>query len=105
MNEIIWDSSNYHIKDAIANQSPGRSPVLRRLNSHLGKDSREYEFKLLKRVGTVFEGSGFGEIALMSKKPAPRTATIQCDKDCVVAILTKDVFNKCIKEAMQRKVD
>lgn len=54
---------------------------------------------------TYSEGSGFGELALMSKKVAKRAATIVCDDDVAVAILHKTAFNKSIKAALERKIN
>ena len=56
-------------------------------------------------MGTIREGNGFGELALMSKKPAKRAATIICDGEVLVASLHKQAFTNSIKAAMERKID
>mmetsp|Transcript_46872 Transcript_46872/g.34303 ORF Transcript_46872/g.34303 Transcript_46872/m.34303 type:complete len:141 (-) Transcript_46872:1479-1901(-) len=79
--------------------------LAKRLSSLTELPKHSYEFTVLKRVLTYQEGSGFGELALMSKKPAKRAATIVCDEEVLLATLHKDPFNESIKEALARKLD
>lgn len=47
-------------------------------------------------VKELGDGSAFGELALLNNKP--RLATIKCLKETYVATLSKENFNKILKE-------
>jgi len=48
------------------------------------------------RVKVIPEGGAFGELALLNNKP--RLATIKCLSPTYVATLSKENFNKILKE-------
>lgn len=56
------------------------------------------EFTLMDWVLTYQDGCGFGELALMEKNAlnAKRKATIVCDEECFVAILSKNAYIKTL---------
>jgi CRP-like cAMP-binding protein len=49
------------------------------------------------------EGSSFGELALLNNKP--RLATIKCIESTHVATLSKENFNKILKEHEEQKLN
>lgn len=48
------------------------------------------------------EGSAFGELALMERKP--RAATIICKEDCKFAILDAKDFKEILEEREKKKL-
>ena len=55
------------------------------------------------RVKVLPEGSSFGELALLNNKP--RLATIKCLAPTYVATLSKENFNKILKEHEEQKLN
>ena len=54
---------------------------------------KSYEFQYLTKAMDLEEGYSFGELALMSKKPEKRAATVICSSElCHLAILDKKDF-------------
>jgi len=63
-----------------------------------------YSDALMQPINSLAEGSSFGEVALMSKEPSLRNATILCRSDCCFAVLDKANFQRIIGEHAQREI-
>jgi len=75
-------------------------PIKSKLSQDLGKklmlsNAKLYKIKYLKKVSRLGEKSCFGELALLMEQP--RTATVKVVQNTVFATLSKDNFNKILK--------
>jgi hypothetical protein len=48
------------------------------------------------------EGTGFGELALKKERMIPRAATIICDLNCDMAVMSKANYQKVLSRIEQR---
>jgi CRP-like cAMP-binding protein len=46
------------------------------------------------KVGMIFAGHSFGELALINNKP--RAATIHCEEGCHFAVMSKKDYKECL---------
>jgi CRP-like cAMP-binding protein len=50
----------------------------------------------------MHSGESFGDIALRELKP--RSATVECTTDCVLAVLTKEDFDITVGESIKKQI-
>ena len=70
------------------------------INSFTYKKRKKITLNIYYHICDLKEGDTFGEIAL--RENVKRTATIICNEDCIFGILTKKLFNDCIKGAQEK---
>jgi hypothetical protein len=58
--------------------------------------------ELLEEVVKMREGTGFGELALQKERMIPRAATIICDMNCDMAVMSKQNYQKVLQRIEQR---
>lgn len=54
----------------------------------------KYFIKNLNKVNQLKEGDSFGEMALINE--APRLATIVCESQCIMGVLSKNDFKNIL---------
>ena len=106
---ILWDDNNKHLLEQSITYSTfvAQKKMLMKRASSISMEltKTKYDFTILTRVLTYQDGSGFGELALMSKKTAKRAASIVCDEEVTVACLNKQAFQNSIQAALERKIN
>ena len=118
MRWIIWDKSNKNLLEFFTSNQ-GSPAFLRQGSRKFSKllqeglahyvdsqSSKKYEFHVLRETVVIGAGCGFGELAVMSKKPEKRTATITGHGGPVhLAFLEKQDFQRVILTQMEKKLD
>ena len=70
------------------------------LNKKFSKGTQDFfEKNRVNGIKDLFEGTSFGELALLTKKP--RAATIVCKTDCHFAIFDKEHFDTILSKFLK----
>lgn len=76
----------------------------RQLQNEVKDLEADRDKRLLEHVVTMRDGKGFGELALKRDKLDRRAATIKAEKDCFMAAINKDDYQKVVAKIDQRKL-
>lgn len=74
----------------------------RQILAEIGDLEKDRDQRLLEQVVTMQAGTGFGELALEKERLVPRAATIQCARDCHLAVINKEDYDKVLRKIEQR---